>query len=174
MTHRFRPHSGSQARQAAVCNKVSPGTPAAVPVVLQLCFALPDGGLMRACSLGSRSPGVLALSGCAQMPQDTDRSPHWALPWHVRFTQRRSRALSCSPLQRDAPLLACIWQQQRIPSDRPAMQLYQPGVRSRTHTEFTSKPSGYCEKSYLDCPHRKQQVDKSVGGVSDECDDAVL
>ncbi|NWV01124.1 REN3A protein, partial [Upupa epops] len=56
--------------------------------------------------------------------------------------------------------------------DRPAMQLYQPGVRIRTHTGSTSKTydcSGKCFEAALD---KKYEADNSAGGGSQKSEEA--
>lgn len=56
--------------------------------------------------------------------------------------------------------------------DRPAMQLYQPGVRIRTRTGSTSRSYDYTEKSFEEAYDRKYEVDSSTGGGSEKSEDA--
>ncbi|XP_053866833.1 regulator of nonsense transcripts 3A isoform X2 [Malaclemys terrapin pileata] len=56
--------------------------------------------------------------------------------------------------------------------DRPAMQLYQPGARIRTHTGSTSKIYDCSGKSSEDACDRKYEVDNSTGGGSEKSEEA--
>ncbi|XP_416933.3 regulator of nonsense transcripts 3A isoform X1 [Gallus gallus] len=56
--------------------------------------------------------------------------------------------------------------------DRPAMQLYQPGARIRTHTGSTSKAYDCSGKSSEDALDKKYEVDNSVGGGSEKSEEA--
>ncbi|XP_074917503.1 regulator of nonsense transcripts 3A isoform X2 [Chelonoidis abingdonii] len=56
--------------------------------------------------------------------------------------------------------------------DRPAMQLYQPGARIRTHTGSTSKIYECSGKSSEDACDRKCEVDNSTGGGSEKSEEA--
>ncbi|CAM4387522.1 regulator of nonsense transcripts 3A [Lepidochelys kempii] len=56
--------------------------------------------------------------------------------------------------------------------DRPAMQLYQPGARIRTHTGSTSKIYDCSGKSCEDACDRKYEVDNSTGGGSEKSEEA--
>ncbi|XP_050778242.1 regulator of nonsense transcripts 3A isoform X2 [Gopherus flavomarginatus] len=56
--------------------------------------------------------------------------------------------------------------------DRPAMQLYQPGARIRTHTGSTSKIYDCSGKSSEDSCDRKYEVDNSTGGGSEKSEEA--
>ncbi|XP_044863112.1 regulator of nonsense transcripts 3A isoform X3 [Mauremys mutica] len=56
--------------------------------------------------------------------------------------------------------------------DRPAMQLYQPGARIRTHTGSTSKIYDCSGKSSEDACDRKYEVDNSTGGGSEKGEEA--
>ncbi|XP_066477027.1 regulator of nonsense transcripts 3A isoform X2 [Tiliqua scincoides] len=56
--------------------------------------------------------------------------------------------------------------------DRPAMQLYQPGVRIRTHTGSTSRSYDCTEKSFEEAYDRKYEADNSTGGGSEKSEDA--
>nr|XP_020639653.1 regulator of nonsense transcripts 3A isoform X1 [Pogona vitticeps] len=56
--------------------------------------------------------------------------------------------------------------------DRPAMQLYQPGVRIRTHTGSSSRSYDCAEKSSEEAYDRKYEADNSTGGGSEKSEDA--
>ncbi|XP_019380454.1 PREDICTED: regulator of nonsense transcripts 3A isoform X2 [Gavialis gangeticus] len=56
--------------------------------------------------------------------------------------------------------------------DRPAMQLYQPGARIRTHTGSTNKTYDCCGKFSEDTCDRKSEADNSAGGGSEKSEEA--
>ncbi|XP_074671305.1 regulator of nonsense transcripts 3A isoform X1 [Strix aluco] len=56
--------------------------------------------------------------------------------------------------------------------DRPAMQLYQPGARIRTHTGSTSKSYDCSGKSFEDALDKKYEADNSAGGGSEKSEEA--
>ncbi|XP_075281637.1 regulator of nonsense transcripts 3A isoform X2 [Opisthocomus hoazin] len=56
--------------------------------------------------------------------------------------------------------------------DRPAMQLYQPGARIRTHTGSTSKAYDCSGKSFEDALDKKYEADSSAGGGSEKSEEA--
>uniref|UniRef100_A0A493TH15 UPF3A regulator of nonsense mediated mRNA decay n=2 Tax=Anas platyrhynchos TaxID=8839 RepID=A0A493TH15_ANAPP len=56
--------------------------------------------------------------------------------------------------------------------DRPAMQLYQPGARIRTHTGPTSKTYDCSGKSFEDALDKKYEADNSAGGGSEKSEEA--
>ncbi|XP_037233021.1 regulator of nonsense transcripts 3A isoform X5 [Falco rusticolus] len=56
--------------------------------------------------------------------------------------------------------------------DRPAMQLYQPGARIRTHMGSTSKTYDCSGKSFEDALDKKYEADNSVGGGSEKSEEA--
>ncbi|GAB0178981.1 regulator of nonsense transcripts 3A [Grus japonensis] len=56
--------------------------------------------------------------------------------------------------------------------DRPAMQLYQPGARIRTHTGSTSKTYDCSGKSFEDALDKKYEADNSAGGGSEKSEEA--
>ena len=52
------------------------------------------------------------------------------------------------------------------------MQLYQPGVRIRTHTGSSSRSYDCAEKSSEEAYDRKYEADNSTGGGSEKSEDA--
>ncbi|XP_041324500.1 regulator of nonsense transcripts 3A-like [Pyrgilauda ruficollis] len=56
--------------------------------------------------------------------------------------------------------------------DRPAMQLYQPGARIRTHMGPTSKTYDCSGKSFEDAPDKKYEADNSAGAGSEKTEEA--
>ncbi|XP_074765841.1 regulator of nonsense transcripts 3A isoform X2 [Athene noctua] len=56
--------------------------------------------------------------------------------------------------------------------DRPAMQLYQPGARIRTHVGSTSKSYDCSGKSFEDALDKKYEADNSAGGGSEKSEEA--
>ncbi|NXY07569.1 REN3A protein, partial [Pteruthius melanotis] len=56
--------------------------------------------------------------------------------------------------------------------DRPAMQLYQPGARIRTHMGPTSKTYDYSGKSFEDALDKKYETDNSAGAGSEKTEEA--
>ncbi|NXN92944.1 REN3A protein, partial [Rhinopomastus cyanomelas] len=56
--------------------------------------------------------------------------------------------------------------------DRPAMQLYQPGARIRTHTGPTSKSYDCTGKCFEEALDKKYEADNSAGGGSEKSEEA--
>ncbi|NXC89308.1 REN3A protein, partial [Cercotrichas coryphoeus] len=56
--------------------------------------------------------------------------------------------------------------------DRPAMQLYQPGARIRTHLGPTSKTYDCSGKSFEDALDKKYEADNSTGASSEKTEEA--